>query len=334
MRMRIAAGFLLVLLVAGVVGYKWWERQVVKPGPAPIARTILFPRGVGLDEIARKLEDDGLVSHRYVFQFAAWTLGHGRNLKAGEYAIPPHASLRDIVNILSSGRVVVRRVVIPEGLTVRQALAVLASAEGMEGTVSADAIKEGELLPATYNYVWGDERGRMLVRMRSGMADLVERTWRERVPNLPIATAAEAVTLASIVEKETGKPSERPLIARVFYNRLKQGMKLQSDPTVAYGLAPGGDLGRPLTRADLRQPHPYNTYVIDGLPPGPIANPGKAALEAVAKPAETDALYFVADGNGGHNFARTLAEHNRNVAQYRRLMRERGQPLPPSLPEE
>jgi len=334
MRMRIAAAFLLLLLVAGVVGYKWWERQVVKPGPAPIARTILFPRGVGLDEIARKLEDDGLVSHRYVFQFAAWTLGHGRNLKAGEYAIPPHASLRDIVNILSSGRVVVRRVVIPEGLTVRQALAVLASAEGMEGAISSDAIKEGELLPATYNYVWGDERGRMVVRMRSGMADLVERTWRERISDLPIATAAEAVTLASIVEKETGKPGERALIARVFYNRLKQGMKLQSDPTVAYGLAPAGDLGRPLTRADLRQPHPYNTYVIDGLPPGPIANPGKAALEAVAKPADSDALYFVADGNGGHAFARTLAEHNRNVAQYRRLMRERGQPLPPSLPEE
>ncbi len=334
MRMRIAAGALLVLLVAGVVGAKWWDREIVKPGPAPIARTILFPRGVGLTEIAEKLENDGLVRHRYIFQAAAWTLGHGRALKAGEYAIPPHASLRDIVSILASGRVVVRRVVIPEGLTVRQAVAVLASAEGMEGSVSADAIKEGELLPATYNYVWGDERGRMLVRMRSGMNELVERTWRERAPNLPISSVAEAVTLASIVEKETGKPSERPLIARVFYNRLKAGMKLQSDPTVAYGIAPGGDLGRPLTRADLRQPHPYNTYVIDGLPPGPIANPGKAALEAVAKPAESDALYFVADGNGGHAFARTLAEHNRNVAQYRRLMRERGQPLPPELPEE
>ncbi len=334
MRMRIAAGALLVLLVVGVVGAKWWDRQIVKPGPAPIARTILFPRGVGLTEIAEKLENDGLVPHRYIFQAAAWTLGHGRALKAGEYAIPPHASLRDIVNILASGRVVVRRVVIPEGLTVRQAVAVLASAEGMEGTVSADALKEGELLPATYNYVWGDERGRMLVRMRSGMNELVERTWKDRAPNLPISTAAEAVTLASIVEKETGKPSERALIARVFYNRLKAGMKLQSDPTVAYGIAPGGELGRPLTRADLRQPHPYNTYVIDGLPPGPIANPGKAALEAVAKPAESDALYFVADGNGGHAFARTLAEHNRNVAQYRRLMRERGQPLPPELPEE
>ncbi len=334
MRLRIAAGALLVLLVVGVVGAKWWDRQIVKPGPAPIARTILFPRGVGLTEIAEKLENDGLVQHRYIFQAAAWTLGHGRALKAGEYAIPPHASLRDIVNILASGRVVVRRVVIPEGLTVRQAVAVLASAEGMEGTVSADALKEGELLPATYNYVWGDERGRMLVRMRSGMNELVERTWKDRVPNLPISTTAEAVTLASIVEKETGKPGERPLIARVFYNRLKAGMKLQSDPTVAYGLAPGGDLGRPLTRADLRQVTPYNTYVIDGLPPGPIANPGKAALEAVAKPAESDALYFVADGNGGHAFARTLAEHNRNVAQYRRLMRERGQPLPPELPEE
>lgn len=328
MRARIAAGILLGLVIAGVAGAKWWDRQILKPGPLPTNRTVLLPRGAGLSEIADRLEEARVVVDRHIFQLAAWTLGQGRALKAGEYAVPSHASLRDVVQLLASGRVVVRKVTIPEGLTVRQVLATLAEAEGMEGTVSAEAVKEGELLPATYNYVWGDERGRMVVRMRAAMTEMVDRLWRERQPGLPLATPAEAVTLASIVEKETGRADERARIAGVFFNRLKAGMKLQSDPTVAYAVAEGRDLGRPLTRADLRQPHPYNTYMVDGLPPGPIANPGKAALEAVMKPAETDALYFVADGSGGHAFARTLDEHNRNVARWRRLMRERGQPIP------
>ena len=328
MRARIAAGVLLGLVIAGIAGAKWWDRQILNPGPLPASRTVLLPRGAGLSEIADRLEAARVVADRRIFQLAAWTLGQGRNLKAGEYAVPAHASLRDVVQLLSSGRVVVRKVTIPEGLTVRQTLATLAEAEGMEGTVAAEAIKEGELLPATYNYVWGDERGRMVVRMRAAMAEMVERLWRERAPGLPLTTPAEAVTLASIVEKETGRADERARIAGVFFNRLKAGTKLQSDPTVAYAVAGGRDLGRPLTRADLRLLHPYNTYMIEGLPPGPIANPGKAALEAVMKPAETDALYFVADGSGGHAFAKSLDEHNRNVARWRRLMRERGQPVP------
>ena len=289
---------------------------------------MLLPRGAGLNDIAERLEEARIIRDGRLFQLAAWTLGQGRSLKAGEYAIPAHVSLRDLVQILASGRVVVRKVTIPEGLTVRQTLAALAEAEGMEGTVAAEAIKEGELLPATYNYVWGDERGRMVVRMRAAMTETLERLWRERRPGLPLATPAEAVTLASIVEKETGRADERARIAGVFFNRLKAGMKLQSDPTVIYAVAEGRDLGRTLTRADLRQPHPYNTYVIEGLPPGPIANPGRAALEAVMNPAVTDALYFVADGSGGHAFARTLDEHNRNVARWRRLMREKGQQVP------
>lgn len=328
MRARIAAGLLLGLLIAGVAGAKWWDREILRPGPLPASHTVLLPRGAGLSEIAERLEEARVVADRRIFQLATWTLGQSRNLKAGEYAVPAHASLRDVVQLLSSGRVVVRKVTIPEGLTVRQTLATLADAEGMEGTVAAETIREGELMPATYNYVWGDERGRMIVRMRAAMSELVERLWRERAPGLPLATPAEAVTLASIVEKETGRADERGRIAGVFFNRLKAGMKLQSDPTVIYAVAEGRDLGRTLTRADLRQPHPYNTYVIEGLPPGPIANPGKAALEAVMKPAETDALYFVADGNGGHAFARTLDEHNRNVARWRRLMREKGQQVP------
>ncbi|MBM3548409.1 MAG: endolytic transglycosylase MltG [Alphaproteobacteria bacterium] len=333
MRMRIAAGLLLGLLVAGVAGAKLWDREILKPGPLPITSTIVLPRGAGLGEIARSLEDRVMVRHRYLFQLAAWTLGHGRDLKAGEYQVAAHSSLRDLVNLLSSGRVVVRRVVIPEGWTVRQAVAAIAQAEGMEGN-TPDGIKEGELLPATYTYVWGDERGRMIVQMRSGMTQLLERLWRDRSQGLPLASPAEAVTLASIVEKETGRTDERAMVAGVFYNRLKARMKLQSDPTVIYGLAQGGEFGRTLTRADLKHPSPYNTYVVDGLPPGPIANPGRAALEAVFKPAQTDALYFVADGNGGHAFAKTLDEHNRNVARYRRIMRERGQPVPAAQAEE
>ena len=322
MRARIAAGLLLGLVIAGVVGAKWWDRQILKPGPLPGSRAMLLPRGAGLNDIAERLEEARIIRDGRLFQLAAWTLGQGRSLKAGEYAIPAHVSLRDLVQILASGRVVVRKVTIPEGLTVRQTLAALAEAEGMEGTVAAEAIKEGELLPATYNYVWGDERGRMVVRMRAAMTETLERLWRERRPGLPLATPAEAVTLASIVEKETGRADERARIAGVFFNRLKAGMKLQSDPTVIYAVAEGRDLGRTLTRADLRQPHPYNTYVIEGLPPGPIANPGRAALEAVMNPAVTDALYFVADGSGGHAFATTLDEHNRNVARYRRWVRE------------
>ena len=331
--MRIAAGVLLGLLIAGVAGAKWWDREVLKPGPLPVTRAIVLPRGAGLTVIARQLEDSAMVPHRYLFQLAAWTLGHSRDLKAGEYQIAAHSSLRDLVTLLSSGRVVIRRVVIPEGWTVRQALAAVSQAEGMEGS-APDGIREGELMPATYSYTWGDDRGRMIVQMRSGMTQLVDRLWRERAPGLPLATPAEAVTLASIVEKETGRADERALVAGVFHNRLKARMKLQSDPTVIYGIAPGGEFGRALTRADLRQPTPYNTYTIDGLPPGPIANPGRAALEAVMKPAATDALYFVADGNGGHLFARTLDEHNRNVARFRRIMRERGQPLPPAQAED
>jgi UPF0755 protein len=333
MRKRIAAGLLLGLFVAGLAGAKWWDREIVKPGPLPITRNIVLPRGAGLAEIAEHLEDSVMVRHRYLFQLAAWTLGHGRDLKAGEYRVAAHASLRDLVNMLASGRVVVRRIVVPEGWTVRQALAAITQAEGMEGN-APDGIKEGELLPATYTYVWGDERGRMVAQMRSGMTQLLDRLWRERRPGLPLATPAEALILASIVEKETARADERPLVAGVFHNRLKARMKLQSDPTVIYGIALGGEFARPLTRGDLRQPSPYNTYVIDGLPPGPIANPGRAALEAVFKPAETDALYFVADGNGGHAFAKTLDEHNRNVARFRRLMRERGQPLPAAQAEE
>ncbi|MSP50437.1 MAG: aminodeoxychorismate lyase, partial [Alphaproteobacteria bacterium] len=222
MRARIVAGLVLGLVVAGFLGLKWWDGYVRRPGLLPQTRNIVLPRGSGLAEIAERLEAAGMVGDQRLFQFTAWTLGHGRDLKAGEYAVPAHASLRDLVLLISSGRVFVRRLTIAEGLTVRQALATLADAEGMEGSVP-DGVKEGELLPATYNYMWGDERGRLVVRMRSAMTETLDRIWRERAPGLPLSTPAEAVTLASLVEKETGRADERARIAGVFYNRLKQG---------------------------------------------------------------------------------------------------------------
>ncbi|HSR71798.1 MAG TPA: endolytic transglycosylase MltG, partial [Kiloniellales bacterium] len=202
--------------------------------------------------------------------------------------------------------------------TSQEAVTLIEQAEYLDGEIET-VPPEGSLLPETYHYSRGDRREAVLERMRAALTDALAELWPRRVEGLPLSSPREAVILASIVEKETGLAEERPMIASVFYNRLRGGMRLQSDPTVVYGLAGGsGALGRPLTRADLQTPTPFNTYLIDGLPPEPISNPGRAAIEAVLQPAETEYLYFVADGNGGHRFAETLAEHNRNVAEWRR----------------
>jgi UPF0755 protein len=218
---------------------------------------------------------------------------------------------------------VVRRLTLPEGITVAQAVAVLRGAEGMEGDVAAEPA-EGELLPDTYFYSWGDSRDRMLTRQRRAMTELLKGLWEKRAADLPLKTPHEALVLASIVEKETGVAEERPRIAAVFINRLRRGMRLQADPTTIYGITQGkAPLDRPLSRADLEAHNAWNTYVIDGLPPTPIAIPGRAALAAVLNPPATDDLYFVSDGSGRHVFASTLAEHNRNVARLRQVERDR-----------
>jgi UPF0755 protein len=258
-----------------------------------------------------------------VFRVGAVVSGEASQLKAGEYAFTPGVSPQGAAAIIASGKTVVRRLTIAEGTTTAQAVALLGEAEGLEGEI-ASIPGEGELLPETYFYSWGDSRERLLQRQRRAMTEAIAELWPKRAPDLPLKTPQEALVMASIVEKETAVPEERPRIAAVFLNRLKRGMRLQADPTVIYGLTEGKSvLDRPLSRADLETHHAWNTYVVGGLPPTPIANPGRAALEAVLRPAETEDLYFVSDGTGRHVFARTLAEHNRNVQRLRQRERER-----------
>jgi len=288
----------------------------------------VLPRGSGLMGTARLLEGAGVVADARLFALGARLLDAHRSLKAGEYRVPAAASMRQVLALLVEGRSVVRRITFPEGLTSVEMLALLEAAEAMEGEVG-EVPAEGTLAPETYHYSWGDSRRGILERMRAAMRRDVEELWAARHPGLPLANPAEAVVLASIVERETAIAEERPRVAAVFLNRLRRGMRLQSDPTVAYALTGGKSaLARPLTFTDLEVDDPYNTYVRAGLPPGPIANPGRAALAAVLQPIESRELYFVADGTGGHAFAETYEEHQRNVRRWRQVQRERRAPQP------
>lgn len=307
---------LLTLAVAGAVFCGWLYAQFTGPGPLAVSTAIVIPSGTGLEGIASALKRAGAIRRDFVFVIGARASRQARSLKAGEYLIPATASPRQVMEILASGKTVVRRLTIPEGLTVAEVMSRLDLTEGLTG--DGGDPEEGSLLPETYHFSYGDSRQGLVTRMQSSMAEAVDRLWDMRAPDLPFETREEAVILASIVERETGVPQERGLVAGVFVNRLRRGIRLQSDPTVAYGIAPDG-LDRPLTRADLKEPTPYNTYVINGLPPAPIANPGIEAIRAVMNPVQTDYLYFVADGTGGHAFARTLAEHNRNVWKWRKI---------------
>ncbi len=307
---------LVILAIAGAVCCAWLYAQFTSPGPLPVSTAIVIPSGTGLEGIASSLKRAGAIRRDFVFVIGARVSRQARSLKAGEYLIPAASSPRQVMDILASGKTVVRRLTIPEGLTSSEVMARLDLAEGLTGP--AGSPDEGSLLPETYHFSYGDSRRELVKRMQASMEVAVARLWDMRSPDLPIKTMEEAVILASIVERETGIARERGLVAGVFVNRLKRGMRLQSDPTVAYGIAPGG-LDRPLTRGDLKKPTPYNTYVIKGLPPAPIANPGIDAIRAVMNPVTTDYIYFVADGSGGHAFARTLAEHNRNVRKWRKI---------------
>lgn len=318
--LRLASLATSFLIVAGLAAVWGWS-ALREPGPLAEPANVVIPRGAGLEAIARQLAGSGVIADSTLFAIGAKVTGKARGLKAGEYRFPAAVSAYDALGIIERGETVVRRVTVAEGLTSAQVVDMLQGAEGLDGTVD-EVPPEGSLLPETYHYSWGDDRPALVRRMRHSMESAVERLWAGRAEGLPLETPEQAVTLASIVERETGVPDERGLVAGVFINRLKRGMRLQSDPTVAYGIAGGDGLDRALSRADLRSENPYNTYVVAGLPPGPICNPGLASLEAVLRPAETDYLYFVADGSGGHAFAKTLAEHNRNVRAWRKLRRE------------
>jgi UPF0755 protein len=311
-----------VIIAAAVVAagtFAWGYAQFTRPGPLTVSKVVVIPSGAGLDLISNTLVSNGIVQNPTVLVLGAKISGDARSLRAGEYRFPEGVSPRDVVAILKSGRTVVRRLTFAEGLTVHQVMKKLMASDGLAGDVT-HLPEEGSLLPETYHFSYGDERADLLARMTDGMSDLLAKLWPSRDKGLPYATVQEAMVLASIIERETAVGDERGIVAGVFINRLRLGMRLQSDPTVAYGIAPGG-LGRPLTRADLASVNSYNTYVIKGLPPAPICNPGAASIKAALNPVKTDYLYFVADGTGGHAFARTLSEHNRNVAKWRRSRR-------------
>lgn len=315
--MRIA--FLLAMPVALAVVSLFW--LVSKEGDFGDTQIIEIPKGAGIVQIGQILEDQGLVLDANLFRFLAMSQQQQSKIKYGEYEIPPTASMRDILDILVEGKAVQLSVTLPEGWTSWQIVNRLNEADNLEGKIE-ELPPEGSLAPNTYAFLRGTDRNEIVKQMEESQQKILDDAWKSRDPDLPLKNKQELLILASIVERETGTPDERGIVASVFANRLKAGMKLQTDPTVIYGLTNGeAPLGRGLRRSELEKETPYNTYVIDGLPPTPIANPGKASIEAAANPTKTDYLYFVAktlNPSDGHNFASTLEGHNANVAEYRK----------------
>jgi UPF0755 protein len=318
MRRLLTVVALLVLTAATITGGTLLAiTRYNVPGPLAATRTLNVPHGTP-GAVGEILAESGVVADALSFRVAAFITSGKGPLRAGEFTFPEHASLFSALTILRSGKPVQHRLTIPEGLTAAQIALLLDRATALDGETPVP--NEGEMMPETYAYTFGTSRTALVDRARAAMDRNVSQIWAARTADLPLATPRDLVTLASIVERETSRPEERAHVAAVFLNRLRRGMKLQSDPTTAYAASGGlATNDRGLTRSDLDSPNPYNTYVAPALPPGPIASPGLAALQAVAKPLATDDLYFVADGNGGHVFAKTLEDHNRNVAQWRAL---------------
>ncbi|HXI87287.1 MAG TPA: endolytic transglycosylase MltG [Parvularculaceae bacterium] len=311
---------LLAALSLGGGGYFAW-REAKRPGPFGEDKVVLLQPGSSVTAIANKLGEEGVVRYPPLFIAAVRVKGDQGKIKAGEYKIPARASVVDIVDILVEGKSILHYFTAAEGLTTAQILRLVAADPTLAGDITG-APAEGVLLPETYAFTRGETRDAMIRTMTDAQNKLMDALWDGRALDLPYSTRQQAIILASIVEKETAVPDERPRIAAVFINRLKKGMRLESDPTIIYGLTKGEPLGRGLKESEIRKATPYNTYLIQGLPPTPIANPGRAAIEAVLNPAQTDDLFFVADGSGGHVFSSNIADHNRNVAKWRRVEKE------------
>jgi UPF0755 protein len=313
---------ILVAVVCGVI-FAVAKNRFDSSGPLQEDKIVNIPPRLGIRDIADLLVKEGVIEYPLTFIISAKLAETREELRFGEYQFAKQSSLHDVINTIVEGKVVQHQVTVAEGLTSEQIVQRLLETDILSGNIK-EIPREGTMLPESYRFTRGTPRDQVIQRMQQAQRRAVQEIWDRRMPDLPLRSPEQLVTLASIVEKETGRSDERTRVAAVFVNRLKQRMKLQSDPTIIYGLVGGkGTLGRPILRSEIEQPTPYNTYVIDGLPPGPIANPGRAAIEAVANPARTKELYFVADGTGGHAFSETLDQHQRNVARLRAI--EQGQ---------
>ena len=322
------AVFTILAVLAILIGGGVWvgKTKLEAPGPLTEEKIVNIPRA-GVRDVADTLEREGVIDQSWIFIGAALlqktrTDVKSSDLKSGEYQFPKRASLQDVINTIIEGKVIQHQLTIPEGLTSEQIVQRLLETDILSGNIR-EIPREGSLLPETYRFTRGMPREQLIQRMQQAQRKVVQDAWDRRASDLPLKSPEELVTLASIVEKETGKAEERARVAAVFTNRLKQRIKLQSDPTIIYGLVGGkGTLGRPIQRNEINQPTPYNTYTIPALPPGPIANPGRASIEATATPARTREIFFVADGTGGHAFSETLAEHSKNVKNLRAIERQ------------
>lgn len=322
----------LVACLAMAALILWGRSEFDGRGPLAVQATLIIPKNTSLDSIAGNLERAGIVSDARIFEYGVRMSDSAARLKAGEYGFEPGISMRGVLDKLIGGDSILHSVAIPEGWTVKQVFDRVAAEETLVGDMP-EMPAEGSLRPDTYRVQRGMQRAELIRGMQAAQTDIVQEVWERRDKDLGIRDIGQFVTLASIVEKETGKADERPRVAAVFLNRLKKGMRLQSDPTIIYSVwgGAGKPPDEPIRQSHIRNDSPYNTYVAKGLPPGPIACPGRAALEAVANPATTKEVYFVADGEGGHLFAATLNEHNTNVRRYREIEKQRNLPVPPTV---
>ena len=312
----------LAAVLAAVLLLGWFVGGWFSSGPLAKDTPFMVPDGSSLASISDKLEQEGAISSASFFKLRARVFGVGAPIKAGEFLLPKHASPSRILSIIQGDEVLRRFVTIPEGMPSVMVYDRLMAQSQLTGSI--DVPPEGSILPDTYEVERGESRQAVLLRMQAAMQRVLGELWAARAPDLVVKTPQEALTLASIVEKETGKPSERGIVAGLYSNRLKQGIMLQADPTIIYPITQGKPLGRRIRQSEIQAVNEYNTYTMTGLPKGPITNPGKASIAAVLHPAQTDALYMVADGTGGHQFASTLEQHNANVEKWYTIRKERG----------